>query len=105
VVSVTPWPRFTPGERTPGTPGAGLDAGARRKIRPYWGSNLDRPIESRTVCFLNIHLIIFCDLCRNPTKGMIINRPNGSDVYEGVLKDYIGEVQLFLIKLVIYLNI
>ncbi|XP_073434233.1 legumain [Dendrobates tinctorius] len=27
----------------------------------------------------------------NPTKGIIINRPNGSDVYAGVLKDYIGE--------------
>jgi hypothetical protein len=40
VVSVTPWPRFTPGKRTPGThwiegwvgPRAGLDAGVRRKI-------------------------------------------------------------------------
>jgi hypothetical protein len=40
VVSVTPRPRFTPGERTPGThwiggwvgSRAGLDAGARRKI-------------------------------------------------------------------------
>ncbi|XP_077124121.1 legumain [Ranitomeya variabilis] len=27
----------------------------------------------------------------NPTKGIIINRPNGSDVYAGVLKDYTGE--------------
>lgn len=27
----------------------------------------------------------------NPTPGIIINRPNGSDVYEGVLKDYTGE--------------
>jgi hypothetical protein len=52
VVSVTPRPRFTPGERTPGTHWiggwvglrAGLDAGARRKICPYRGSNLDRPI-------------------------------------------------------------
>ncbi|ETE70207.1 Legumain [Ophiophagus hannah] len=24
----------------------------------------------------------------NPTKGIIINRPNGTDVYKGVLKDY-----------------
>ncbi|XP_030070292.1 legumain [Microcaecilia unicolor] len=27
----------------------------------------------------------------NPTKGIIINRPNGSDVYAGVLKDYTKE--------------
>ncbi|XP_063295268.1 legumain [Pelobates fuscus] len=27
----------------------------------------------------------------NPTKGIIINRPNGTDVYAGVLKDYTGE--------------
>jgi hypothetical protein len=52
VVSVTPRPRFTPGERTPGTHWiggwvgfrAGLDAGARRKILcPCRGSNPDRP--------------------------------------------------------------
>lgn len=29
----------------------------------------------------------------NPTPGIVINRPNGSDVYEGVLKDYTGEVR------------
>ena len=28
---------------------------------------------------------------RNPTKGIIINRPNGPDVYKGVLKDYTGK--------------
>uniref|UniRef100_A0ACB8G5P0 Uncharacterized protein n=1 Tax=Sphaerodactylus townsendi TaxID=933632 RepID=A0ACB8G5P0_9SAUR len=27
----------------------------------------------------------------NPTPGIIINRPNGTDVYEGVLKDYTGK--------------
>uniref|UniRef100_A0A8C5ML06 Legumain n=1 Tax=Leptobrachium leishanense TaxID=445787 RepID=A0A8C5ML06_9ANUR len=27
----------------------------------------------------------------NPDKGIIINRPNGTDVYAGVLKDYTGE--------------
>ncbi|KAG8449025.1 hypothetical protein GDO86_015910 [Hymenochirus boettgeri] len=27
----------------------------------------------------------------NPTKGVIINRPNGSDVYAGILKDYTGD--------------
>ncbi|XP_018414010.1 PREDICTED: legumain [Nanorana parkeri] len=27
----------------------------------------------------------------NPTKGIIINRPNGTDVYAGVLKDYTKE--------------
>jgi hypothetical protein len=46
-----------PGERTPGThwiggwvgPRAGLDTGARRKICPCWGSNLDRPIVQPVV--------------------------------------------------------
>lgn len=28
----------------------------------------------------------------NPTPGILINRPNGTDVYKGVPKDYIGEV-------------
>ncbi|XP_063040687.1 legumain [Engraulis encrasicolus] len=27
----------------------------------------------------------------NPTKGVIINRPNGSDVYKGVVKDYVAD--------------
>jgi hypothetical protein len=55
-------PRFTPGERTPGThciggrvgPRAGLDAGARRKILcPYRGSNPDRPARSQSLYCLN----------------------------------------------------
>jgi hypothetical protein len=58
VVSVTPRPRFTPGERTPGTHWRGgwvglracLDAGARRKILcPCRGSNLDHPIVQPVV--------------------------------------------------------
>lgn len=28
----------------------------------------------------------------NPTPGKVINRPNGTDVYEGVPKDYTGDV-------------
>jgi hypothetical protein len=52
VVSITPGPRFTPGERTPGThctggwvgPRAGLYTEARGKIlSPRRGSNPDRP--------------------------------------------------------------
>uniref|UniRef100_A0A8C5CZ62 Legumain n=1 Tax=Gadus morhua TaxID=8049 RepID=A0A8C5CZ62_GADMO len=27
----------------------------------------------------------------NPTPGVVINRPNGTDVYKGVLKDYTGD--------------
>jgi len=37
-------------------------------------------------------IIVLC-FYRNPTKGIIINQPNGSDVYGGVLKDYTGQVQ------------
>jgi hypothetical protein len=57
VVSVTPRPRFTPGERTPGThwigiwvgSRAGLDAGAGGRILcPCRGSNPDRPARSQT---------------------------------------------------------
>jgi hypothetical protein len=53
VVSVTPRPRFTPGERTPGTNWiggwvslrAGLDTQARGKVRCLCrGSNPDRPV-------------------------------------------------------------
>jgi hypothetical protein len=58
VVSITPRPRFTPGERTPGThctggwvgPRAGLDADARGKILcPCRGSNPDRPVVQPVV--------------------------------------------------------
>jgi hypothetical protein len=58
VVSITPLPRFTPGERTPGThctggwvgPRAGLDTDARGKtLCPRRGSNLDRPVVQPVV--------------------------------------------------------
>jgi hypothetical protein len=64
MVSVTPRPRFTPGERTPGThwiggwvgPRAGLDAETRRKILcPCRGSNPDRPARSQTLYCLSYH--------------------------------------------------
>lgn len=32
----------------------------------------------------------FLHSLRNPTPGKIINRPDGDDVYHGVLKDYTG---------------
>jgi hypothetical protein len=52
VVSFTPRPRFTSGERTPGTwvgPRAGLDAEARRKILyPCRGSNPGRAARKQT---------------------------------------------------------
>jgi hypothetical protein len=62
VVSITPWPRFTPGERTPGThctggwvgPRAGLDAEARGKILClYRGSNPSRPVCTQTLYWLS----------------------------------------------------
>jgi len=33
---------------------------------------------------------------RNPTPGTIINKPNGTDVYQGVVIDYKGKVRNFL---------
>lgn len=32
----------------------------------------------------------------NPTKGTIINQPDGDDVYKGVPKDYIGDEVMFI---------
>uniref|UniRef100_A0A8I3P903 Legumain n=1 Tax=Canis lupus familiaris TaxID=9615 RepID=A0A8I3P903_CANLF len=45
----------------------------RHQIDPAWLLNFVRWLSS------------------NPTPGIVINRPNGSDVYQGVLKDYTGE--------------
>lgn len=42
----------------------------------------------------NIIVMMYDDIAyneENPTKGIIINQPNGSDVYGGVLKDYTGQ--------------
>jgi legumain len=42
----------------------------------------------------NIVVMMYDDIANspeNPTKGVIINHPNGSDVYKGVLKDYVGK--------------
>uniref|UniRef100_A0A3B4B8G7 Legumain n=1 Tax=Periophthalmus magnuspinnatus TaxID=409849 RepID=A0A3B4B8G7_9GOBI len=42
----------------------------------------------------NIIVMMYDDLAQNeanPTPGEIINRPNGTDVYKGVPKDYTGE--------------
>jgi len=42
----------------------------------------------------NIIVMMYDDLAnndQNPTKGVIINHPNGSDVYKGVPKDYVGK--------------
>lgn len=41
---------------------------------------------------INIMTVDCFSVSSNPTPGVIINRPNGSDVYKGVLKDYIGDV-------------
>lgn len=42
----------------------------------------------------NIIVMMYDDIANNsmnPTPGIIINHPNGSDVYKGVLKDYTGD--------------
>jgi len=50
----------------------------------------------------NIVVMMFDDLAnnqQNPTKGIVINHPDGKDVYKGVPKDYVGNdvnVQNFL---------
>ena len=39
---------------------------------------------------------LFYYYSRNPIKGNIINQPNGPNVYEGVLKDYTGQVRIII---------
>ncbi|KAI9561023.1 hypothetical protein GHT06_011979 [Daphnia sinensis] len=42
----------------------------------------------------NIITLMYDDIANsteNPTKGVIINEPNGENVYEGVRKDYVGK--------------
>jgi len=42
----------------------------------------------------NIVVMMYDDLVnntQNPTKGIVINHPDGADVYHGVLKDYVGK--------------
>jgi len=62
LVSVTPWPPFTPEESTPGTHWigdwvslrVGLDAETRGKILCLcWGSNPCRPVCSQTLYCLS----------------------------------------------------
>jgi hypothetical protein len=62
VVNVTPWPRFTPGERAAGTRWKGgwvglryvLDTGTREKILCHCrGSNHGRPVCSQTLYWLS----------------------------------------------------
>ncbi|XP_014824313.1 PREDICTED: legumain [Poecilia mexicana] len=41
-----------------------------------------------------IVVMMYDDLAQNeanPTPGILINKPNGTDVYKGVLKDYVGD--------------
>lgn len=59
--------------------------------------------DGRCCCSDSSASFLFCQLSlvpcffifnvsRNPTPGILINRPNGSDVYKGVPKDYTGDV-------------
>lgn len=41
-----------------------------------------------------INIIFLYD--RNPTPGVMINQPNGTNVYEGVKVDYRGDVSQFI---------
>jgi hypothetical protein len=91
VVSVMPQPHFTPGERTPGThwigdwvgPGAGLDAGARRKILCLCrGSNPDRPARSQMLYCLSYrgsssHYTMSNDMMNNELEKNMEGSGNG----------------------------
>jgi hypothetical protein len=84
VVSVTPRPRFTPGERTPGTHftggwaglRAGLDAEARRKILCFCrGSNPGRPVHSQTLYWLSYPGFALCSLSNYTQRKKLLGRP------------------------------
>jgi hypothetical protein len=95
VVSVTPRPRFTPGENTPGThctggwvgPRAGLDTEDRGKILcPWRGSNPDRPVVqpvvrhytmfSKVISSIHVFFLKLCRLCIfHPTASCMIWSP------------------------------
>jgi hypothetical protein len=107
VVSVTPRPRFTPGERTPDTHWvggwvgltAGLDAGARRKILcPCRGSNFDHPIVQPVVR----HYTVWATAAHSePTNVCIYTQVprNHSNSWYSVSIRYSADVHLFTIFL------
>ena len=50
-------------------------------------------LKNHGVADENIIVFHFDDLAQNdqnPTKGIVINKPGGQDVYKGVPKDYTG---------------
>lgn len=49
-------------------------------------------VKTKSLFCTEAHMTVFLCVSSNPTPGVIINRPNGSDVYKGVLKDYTGDV-------------
>ncbi|CAG2118050.1 unnamed protein product, partial [Medioppia subpectinata] len=51
-------------------------------------------IKSHGIPDSNIIVMHYDDIAnakQNPMPGVVINRPNGPDVYKGVPKDYVGE--------------
>lgn len=57
------------------------------------GFPADKIIVHIAVCLLTCKVMMFDDIAHspsNPTPGVIINKPNGTNVYDGVTKDYTG---------------